>query len=205
VGGESSLLLDREIAVSSDLSLRCPGSNHLSSCIESVLRCSALSCGLASGLSTGYPEKFLALLCRLWKSIFPPAETREKITRPRQSSKRMDCTIDMRFWKMTSSARMLSLVLMARISRRDSSRWLSREMTVDCQISSYCCLKLRSSSKTVLLSVSRKVLVFCSCFFSTLEKASRRILDCCSMYPSESVELVSKSWSRLETALKKLS
>jgi hypothetical protein len=38
-----------------------------------------------------------------------------------------------------------------------------------------------------------------------LEKASRRILDCCSMYPSESVELVSKSWSRLETALKKLS
>jgi hypothetical protein len=115
----------------------------------------------------------------------------------------MDWTIDIRFWKTTSSARMLSLVLIARISRRDSSRWLSREMTVLCQISSYCCLKPRSSSRTVLLRMSRKVVVFCSCFFSTFEKASRRILDCSSMYFRESVEFVSRSWRRRETALKK--
>jgi len=92
---------------------------------------------------------------------------------------------------------------MARISRRDSSRWLSREMTVLCQISSYCCLKPRSSSRTVLFKVSRNVVVFCSCFFSTFVNASRRILDCSSMYFRERVEFVSSSWRRRETALKK--
>ena len=76
---------------------------------------------------------------------------------------------------------------------------------VDCHISSYCCLKPRSSARTVLLSVSRKLVVFWSCFFSTLVNASRRILDCSSMYLSERVEFVSRSWRRRETALKKLS
>jgi hypothetical protein len=113
--------------------------------------------------------------------------------------------MDMRFWKTTSSARMFSRVLMARISRRDSSRWLSREIIVDCQISSYCCLKPRSSARTVLLSVSRKLVVFCNCFFSTLVNASRKILDCSSMYLRDRVEFVSRSWRRRETALKKLS
>jgi len=134
--------------------------------------------------------------------MFPPPDTREKMTRPRQRSKRIAWTIDMRFWKTTSSAKMLSRVLMARISRRDSSRWLSRDMTVLCQISSYCCLKPRSSSRTVLFRVSRKVVVFCSCFFSTFMNASRSILDCSSMYFRERVELVSNSWRRRETALK---
>ena len=92
---------------------------------------------------------------------------------------------------------------MARISLLDSSRWLSKEIMVDCQISSYCCLKPRSSARTVELSVSRKVVVFWSCFFSTLVNASRRILDCSSIYFRERVEFVSRSWRRRETALKK--
>ena len=92
---------------------------------------------------------------------------------------------------------------MARTSRRDLSRWLSREMTVLCQISSYCWRNWRSSSRTVLFSVSRKVVVFWSCFFSTLVNASRRMRDCSSMYFSERVEFVSRKLRRRETALKK--
>ncbi len=54
-----------------------------------------------------------------------------------------------------------------------------------------------------MLSVSRKVEVFDSCRFSTLEKASRRIRDCSSIYCKESVELASNCCSRLWTDLKK--
>ena len=94
---------------------------------------------------------------------------------------------------------------MAKISRRDSSRCPSKDITVDCHISSYCCRKVRNSARTVLLRVSKNVVVFWSCFFSTFEKASRRILDCSSMYFNDSVELVSSNCRRRETALKKLS
>jgi hypothetical protein len=70
---------------------------------------------------------------------------------------------------------------MARISRRDSSRCDSRDITVDCHISSYCCRISLSSVRTVLFNVSRKFVVLESCFFSTFVNASRRILDCASM------------------------
>jgi hypothetical protein len=152
---------------------------------------------------TGGP-KLRARACR-GESRGPVPETQEKITKPRQRRRSTDCTIDMRFWKTTSSARMLSLVLMARISWRDSSRWLSSEMIVDCQISSYCCLKPPSSANTVLFNMSRKAVVFWSCFFSTLVNASRRILDCSSIYFRDRVEFASRSRRRRETALKKLS
>lgn len=46
-------------------------------------------------------------------------------------------------------------------------------------------------------------MVFWSCFFSTFVNASRKILDCSSMYFRERVEFVSRSWRRRETALKK--
>jgi hypothetical protein len=206
VGGLSPLLLERETAVSSECTLRWPVSNHLP---ESTRWKSGLAGGLpSSGLSSwfGYAASLFPEWPLLWKvpkSMLPPPETRENITRPRQSRRRMDCTIDIRFWNTTSSARMLSRVLIAKISRRDSSRWLSRDITVLCQISSYCCLNPRSSSRTVLFRVSRKVVVFCNCFFSTLMNASRRILDCSSMYFRERVEFVSRSWRRRDTALKK--
>jgi len=165
VGGLSSRLLEREMPVSrsSECTLRCPVSSQRP---ESTRWYSGLAGTLpSSGLSRfGYEvsrDWECPLLWKVGKSKFPPPdETREKITSPRQRSSRMDCTIDILFWKTTSSARMLSRVLMARISRRDSSRCDSREMTVLCQISSYCCLKPRSSSRTVLLSVSRNVVVF---------------------------------------------
>ncbi len=165
--------------------------------------------GLWGGDSRGYTDASLLegvlLPCKFVRrgSREVAEETRENITRPRQSRRRIDWTIDMRFWKTTSSARIFSLELMANISLRDSSRWDSSDMTVLCQISSYCCLNTRSSSKTVEFSVSRNAVVFCSCFFSTFVNASRRILDCSSMYLRERVEFVSRSCNRLETALKK--
>lgn len=76
---------------------------------------------------------------------------------------------------------------------------------MDCQISSYCCRNTRSSARTVLFSVSKKMVVFWSCFFSTLEKASLRIRDCSSMYFRDRVEFASSSCNLRETALKKLS
>lgn len=187
-------------SASSSDSCLCADSSHT---LPLLRRYSGLSPGLSSGLSIGKPERSLALLFRVGKSIFAPPDTREKITSARQRSRRTDCTMDMRFWNTTSSARIFKRELIARISRRDSALWLSRDITVLCQISSHCCLKWRSSSSTVLFKVSRKVVVLESCFFSTLVNASRRMRDCSSMYFRDRVEFVSRKLRRRETALKK--
>src|SRR5436190_13532237 len=75
-------------------------------------------------------------------------------------------------------------------------------MATDCQMWSYCCRNSLSSCRTVVFRFSRKVDVFASWRFSTLLKASRRILDCSSMYSSDRVELASSICRRLLTDLK---
>src|SRR4051812_44504562 len=131
-----------------------------------------------------------------------PEPLRLKMTRTRQLSRRTLWRMAMRFWKTTSSARTARRPERATISRWDCSRWVSRAMTVDCQIWSYWVRTVRSSARTVLLRLSRKTSTRPACFFSILRRVSWRKRDCSSMYWSEREVLDSRSCRRLVTVLK---
>src|SRR5271155_5345606 len=127
----------------------------------------------------------------------------ENKTSPRHIKTNMLCKIDMRFWKITSSASIARRELIARTSFWYCSRCVSSSITVDCQSWSYCWRKSRSSLRTVLLRYSRNVVVLDNCRCSTRPKASRRFLDCSSMYCNDKDELDSSIWRRFCTDLKK--